>query len=227
MNVSPGTLVPPALVLAVAGWSCWSIFGATTAPAPAAKPKPAEGVAKLLEPEFGKSAERDPFALPGEAEAEARGAKVTTSGKPAETPESEGRKLMAGAVARLAAKIAEERAAEVKRAAARERLAHLPLSATSVHADRRVALIGGRAYVEGETIDGTDPAIGPVILAEVRPREVTVRSSAGPVLVKFSESSPSGRAASALAPAPAAQAAKKAKKPRQATGVVTLKGKKR
>ena len=65
MNISPGTIVPPAVVLAVAGWSCWTILGA--APAPAAKPKAAESAVALLVPELGASTGRDPFRAAGRA----------------------------------------------------------------------------------------------------------------------------------------------------------------
>jgi hypothetical protein len=223
MNVSPGTVVPPALVLAMAGWSCWSIFGATAAPAAAAKPKPAESVAALLEPALGTLAERDPFAMPGEREPEAKAALTGAKGKPSEAPEAQGRRLLTAASKRLAAHLTAVRAAEAKRAEARERLTHLPLSATSIHPDRRVAIIGGRAYAEGETIDGTERSIGPVILAEVRPREVTVHSSVGPVEVRFTENLTRSSAPHSAAPTPKAGQ----RRSRQATGVVTIRGKTR
>ncbi len=223
MNVSAGTIVPPALVLAVAGWSSWTIFGAAASPPAAAKPKAAESVAALLSPEFGTPAERDPFALPGEREPAARAAPAVAV-RPTESPEAKGRRFLDLVNKKLAARLAATRAAEAKRAAARERLAQLPLSATSVHADRRVAMIGGRAYVEGETIDGTEPSIGPVVLAQIRPREVTVRSSVGPVAVRFTEASL--RSTSSSPPPPAAKAGA-ARRPRATGGVVTMRGKSR
>jgi hypothetical protein len=220
MSISAGSVVPPAVVLAVAGWSCWTIVEAS-APPPA-KPKPVESAAGLLEPELGTPTERDPFALPGEPELEmAKGVTAKGAAKAPESPAARLRRLMADLNARLLA----VRAAEARRAASRDRLAHLPLAATSIHGDRRTAIIAGRAYAQGETIEGTDPALGPVVLAEVRPRDVLLRSSAGEVTVGFPETS--GRSAFASRrPATAAPAAA-AKRPRAAGGTVTLRGKAR
>ncbi len=218
MSISAGSVVPPAVVLAVAGWSCWTILEASTPSA--AKPKPAESVAGLLEPELGELTGRDPFALPGEPEPEPEGVAAKGKAEARETPAARLRRMMADVNARLLA----ARAAEAKRAASRDRLAHLPLSATSIHGDRRTAIIGGRVYAQGETIAGTDQALGPVVLAEVRPADVLLRCSVGEVEVKFPESS--SRSAHASRHAAAAPAAK-ARRPRATGGVVTLRGKAR
>ena len=216
MNISAGSIVPPAVVLAVAGWSCWTILGAAPPP-PAAKPKPAASAAALLEPDLGAEAPRDPFMVPGEPPPTAKGA---AAAKPAEGPEAKLRRLLAAGIARLAA----ARAAEAKKAAAREKLTHMALSGTSIHGDRRTAIIGGRAYSEGEAIEGTEPSLGPVILAEVRAKEVTLRSAAGPVAVKFADTS--AHSASA-APTPPPQAAAAARRPRSNGGARTIRGKAR
>jgi hypothetical protein len=204
MNISAGTVVPPALVLAVAGWSCWGIVGATAAKP---KPKPAEGVAKLLEFEPVPPARHDPFENPAELEPP-RPKEARAEAKPIEGPWSVARRRMAELSARLAA----ARAAEAKRRATLATLSRLPLSATSVHAERRTAMLAGRVYVEGETIEGTDPALGPVVLAEVHPRDVLLRSTVGTVAVAFADGS--DRAASARRPARPATGAEKARKPR-------------
>jgi hypothetical protein len=216
MSISAGSVLPPAVVLAVAGWSCWTIVEAS-APPPA-RPKPVESAAGLLEPEFGPPTERDPFALPGEPEPEmAKG----VAAKAPESPAARLRRLMADLNARLLA----VRAAEARRAATRDRLAHLPLTATSIHGDRRTAMIAGRVYVQGEAIEGTDPALGAVVLAEVRPGDILLRSSAGDVEVRFAESSARSTLASRRpAAAPPAAAARR---PRPAGGAVTLRGKAR
>jgi hypothetical protein len=223
MNISPGMVVPPALVLAVSGWSCWTIVGASTAPAAAAKPKPAEGAGDALEADLGPPTPRDPFSLPGEAEAAAMASKPGAAAKPAEPPEAKVRRALADLNKKLAARLAAVRAAEAKRAAARERIAKLPLTATSIQGRRRAAIIGGRAYAEGETLEGTDASLGPVVLGEVRAREVTLRSSAGPVAVKFAETT----AHSPSAPAPSPRASSKPARPRVTGGVVTIRGKAR
>jgi hypothetical protein len=205
MSISAKTVVPPAVVLAVAGWSCWTVVEAS-APPPA-KPKPLESAAGLLEPELGTPTERDPFALPGEPEPETKGGAAKGKAEVVESPAARLRRLMADINARLLA----VRAAEARRAASRDRLAHLPLAATSIHGDRRTAMIAGRVYAQGETIEGTDPALGPVVLAEVRPRDVLLRSAAGDVEVKFPEGSARSAFASRhVAPVPAA-AAKRAR----------------
>jgi hypothetical protein len=128
-------------------------------------------------------------------------------------------------MADLSARLLAARAAEARRAATRDRLAHLPLTATSIHGDRRTAMIAGRVYAQGEPIEGTDPVLGPVVLAEVRTRDVLLRSSAGDVEVKFPESSARSAFASRR-PAAAAPAAA-AKRSRPAGGAVTLRGKAR
>lgn len=217
MNISAGTIVPPSVVLAVAGWSCWTILGAATPPA--AKPKPVESASALLVPELGAATERDPFMLPGEPEPVAKG--VGGPAKPVETPAARLRRMMA----ELNARLASARAAEAKKAAARERLAQMPLAATSVHRDRRTAIIGGRAYAEGETIEGTDASLGAVVLAEVRAKEATLRSSAGLVTVKFADTS--ARSSSAPPPPPAAAADAAPRRSRAAGASRSIRGKAR
>ncbi len=221
MSISAGSVVPPAVVLAVAGWSCWTIVEAS-APPPA-KPKPVESAAGLLEPELGTRTERDPFALPGEPEPESKAVAANGKGKAeaVESPAARLRRLVADLNARLLA----VRAAEARRAASRDRLAHLPLAATSIHGDRRTAIIAGRVYAQGEAIEGTDPALGPVVLAEVRPRDILLRSAVGEVVVGFPETSVRSAFASRR-PASAAPAAS-ARRPRAAGGVVTARGKAR
>lgn len=232
MSVSPGTIVPPAVVLAVAGWACWSALGPATAQKP--KPKPIESAAALLSPEFGATAGRDPFALPGESEPVARAAVAGPArGKDESRPESPLQARFRQLLTDLGTRLAAARDAETKRAEAREALSRLPLAATSIHGGRRAAIIDGRAYVEGEAIEGTDPELGPVILAEVRAREVVVRSAAGPVVVRFADGAShlaSARSASAPpGPAEAPPAAKDArpKRGRPSSGVVTVRGKTR
>jgi hypothetical protein len=221
MSISAGSVVPPAVVLAVAGWSCWTIVEAS-APPPA-KPKPLESAAGLLDPEFGTLTERDPFALPGEPEPEAKGVAAKAKGKAevVESPAARLRRLLTDLNARLLA----ARAAEARRAASRDRLAHLPLAATSVHAHRPTAIIAGRVYAQGETLEGTDPALGPVVLAEVRPRDVLLRSSVGEVVVGFPETSARSAFASRRPAAAAPAAAAKRSKP--AGGAATVRGKAR
>lgn len=221
MSISAGSVVPPAVVLAVAGWSCWAIVEASASPP--AKPKPVESAVGLLEPELGTLTERDPFALPGEPEPEAKAVAANGKGKveKVESPAEKLRRLVADLNRRLLA----VRAAEARCAASRDRLAHLPLAATSIHADRPTAIIAGRVYAQGETIEGTDPALGPVVLAEVRPRDVLLRTSIGDVTVSFPETSVRSAFASRR-PASAAPAAA-TRRPRAAGGVVTLRGKAR
>ena len=127
-------------------------------------------------------------------------------------------------LADLTARLAAARAAAAKRIAAREKLARLPLAATSVHGDRRTAIIGGRAYSEGEAIEGTDASLGPVVLASVRAKEVTLRSSVGAVAVKFADTSAHS---SSAPPSPPPAVAGGSKRPRSSGGSRTIRGKAR
>jgi hypothetical protein len=222
MNISLGTIIPPSAVLAVAGWSCWTIVGASVPPP--AKPKPVESAAGLLEPELGTLAERDPFALPGEPEPDVKKAGAAAA-KPEESTAAKLRRMMADVNKRLLAVRAAEAKKAAERAAARDRLAHIPLAATSIHGDRRTAILAGHVYAQGETLHGTEATLGPVVLADVRPDGVTLHAAAaGNVAVEFPETS-AKRTTHAAAHVTATP--RKSRRPQSKGGVVTLRGKAR
>jgi hypothetical protein len=205
MKISPVAVLPTTCVAAVVTWACWSLAFPADEPPPT-KVKVAEIEAKHLTPDLGIARKRDPFLLPGEVAPEMRKA---ANGQKVETFLERMRRLYKQSVARvappkdlketlaleaLAAKKARD--AEDRDTKARTTLAALKLAATSVHDGRGVAIIGGRAYAEGDTLEAIDPTIGPVVLAEVRPGEVTLRSPSVQLALRFPDtSSPSTGAA--------------------------------
>jgi hypothetical protein len=204
----------------VAGWSCWAVV--EVAAPPAAKPKPVESAAGLLEPKLGATTDRDPFALPGEPEPEVK--KTGAAAKPVESPTVKLRRMMAEMKARLLAVRAAEAKKAAAQAAARERLAHIPLMATSIHGDRRTAILAGHAYAQGETLQGTEASLGPVVLADVRTDGVTLHSAtAGEVAVGFPDTS-SKRSTHSVVHVPTKT---KARRPQSKGGAVTVRGKTR
>ena len=188
MNISAGTVVPPAVVLAVAGWSCWTILGASARPrrreAEAARERRGAARARAGDADRARPVRAAGRARAGGQGGRGRGRAKAARGAPGgEAPPPAGRP-------RSSRLLAAARAAEAKRAASAAtgsptcRWRRPRSTATAA-----TAIIGGRAYVEGETIEGTEPALGPVVLAEVRPADVTapLRRS-GAVVVRFPRS---------------------------------------
>ena len=200
MKFSAGTTIPIGMALGVAGWACWSHLGDGPAPA-VAREKPPVLADALLAPDLGAPSGRDPFRLPGDP---APSPPKPTAVAGVEGPGSaEGlltkvRRLMALAASKSSPdKTAGEAAARAE--AMRGALGRLALGATSVLGDRRIAIIAGRSYDEGEALEGTDPALGAVVLAEVRRDGVTLQSGGTTVALGFP--APSARS-SGRGPAP-------------------------
>ncbi len=216
MNIQIGLVAPTALVVATAGWACWSQLGA-----PVSEPtkKPDEVARVNLEPDFGAPPGRDPFRLlVGELD-EAHG--------PAARAVKTGPSLWQRIRQAVAAMPRPAHAADPHDAAkAADALARLPLAATSIHNGKQHAVIAGRAYTVGERVDapGVDPRHGPVVLAEVRADGVLLAHRGETFAVKF----PHATAAS-QPPGPMMKGVSKAKKakPKSTGGVIHVTGKPR
>jgi hypothetical protein len=188
MKISPVAVIPTTCVAAVVAWACWSLAFPPDEPPPT-KVKVVEIEAKHLSPDLGMPRKRDPFLLPGQPPPELR--------KAAGSPKPEGfvdrmRRLYKQAIDKAGPPkdVRDTREAQdLDEAKARTTLAKLRLGATSVHDGRGVAIIGGRAYAAGDTLEAIDPKLGPVVLSEVRPGEVTLRWRAMQVALRFPETS--------------------------------------
>ncbi len=220
MNISMGFAAPMGVLAAVVGGACWSHVGAE-APAPPRMKAEAFPEA-LLTPVLGVESPRDPFRLPGAAEPAKP--KPSRNTKPSESLLARIRRALARPVSKSVAVIG--RAVDDKRAATRAALKNLPLAGTSVGLDRSVAILAGQVYAEGETIAGLDASHGHVVLAQVRPAEVVLRSAAGDVVVGFPGHG-TASASSAVRPnakPPAAAAKRPASRKKAATTTPTMKG---
>ena len=129
-------------------WSCWSILGAT-APRPGGEAEAVDVAAAGAGPGQRPSTTRSrcPQPEPGQGRRGDRG-----------RPPSRRRRKGAAAGARRSGEARSRPAAEARRPRPEPR----PAADGDLGPRRpRVAMIGGRAYVEGETIDGTDPGDRP------------------------------------------------------------------
>jgi hypothetical protein len=173
MNASAAMMAPSLIVLAVAGWVCWSHLDVAEPPAPA-KVKLEPIAASQLSPDLEPLGARNPFLLPSRVAAVKAAAGTQALNHPLANPAKEAK---------------EAREAEDKLAKARTALKALALGGTSVGGDRKVAILAGRAYAEGDAIEGIDQMLGPVVLSEVRVTEVILNCPAGLVTVTFPDAS--------------------------------------
>jgi hypothetical protein len=188
MKISPVAVIPTTCVAAVVAWACWSLAFPADEPPPT-KVKVTAIEAKQLSPNLGIARKRDPFRLPSEPPPELR--KAANGQKPEGFVERM-RRLLRESIAKAAppkdvrdAREAEDRDEEKVRTT----LAGLRLAATSVQDGRGVAIIGGRTYATGDSLEAIDPKLGPVLLSEVRPGEVTLRWRSSQVALRFPETS--------------------------------------
>jgi hypothetical protein len=184
MNASAGMMMAPSLiVLGVVGWACWSHLDVADPAAPA-KVKFEPIVASQPSLELRIAGARNPFLLPSRVAA----VKAAAATKGARSRSWGDRwKQLTQALNRPGASPA--KAAEDQHAKARTVLQKLALGGTSVGGDRKVAILAGRAYAEGDAIEGIDRALGQVVLSEVRATEVILNCPAGLVTVTFPDAS--------------------------------------
>jgi hypothetical protein len=187
MNASTAMMAPSLFVLAMAGWACWSHLDVAAPPTPV-KGKFEPIRASLLSPDPGTSGGRNPFLLPSRVAA-AKAAETKATVTKAAKPRWWEAWLKPLSLASNRPVPNPAKAAEDKLAKARTALRRLELGGTSVGGDRKVAILSGRAYAEGDAIEGIDRAIGPVVLTEIRVTEVILNCSAGLVTVTFPDAS--------------------------------------
>jgi hypothetical protein len=207
MRTTVASVVSWVVLIAVVGWAGWPYLESAGSSA-GSKIRVAEVAVAQLAGATGLVPARDPFQAFGEVAAgQSTPAPLTTASPAAEVPGSE---LAAGALDRPGrpSDPAQDPTDSSRRGEAEIRAnltGQVALSATSIRGERRMAVLNGRTYAEGETIKGiTGP--GPVILAAVRPMSVRLRSGGTTVDVAFSRASAATRPPPAVAtpsPSPA------------------------
>jgi hypothetical protein len=228
MRISAGTVIPPLLLSSVVAWSAWPSWGSRSSALPA-KPKVPEIRPALLTKAEDLRREVDPFRLPVATpakEPDRAQSKAPTSastqprGVPASRLPNSGPQTGATKVARKLnffdrlSDLAEWARGQAEAAIRSQAVAQasLPgqvaLSATSIRGKRRVAVINGRVYAEGDPLGGIT-APSSVILSAVRPASVQLRSGLATVEIAFSATSRStGQAPPRAAQTPAPRASK-------------------
>lgn len=229
MKNSRAYAAPAAVLSGIVGWLTWS-YADAPAKTSDAKVKITPIEAALLSPALGKAAPRDPFVIASEAEVE----KAAEKPKPppvAEKPKPEAPdgKVAGKAPAPAAAgpmagmfgdqlkplldnlqklkATGDEMNERAKQAlSTRAAIAQgVRLSATSLGANCRLAMLNDRLYAEGDTITVPESVPGPIVLTRVRQRSVSLRYPGGTIVLSFpSTGSGEGRARPAVvAAAPA------------------------
>ena len=172
-----GTIVPSMIVLAAVGWAVWPYLESPGL-SPTSKTRDVEVSSALLAWVAGRTPDRDPFRSPSVPAA------VGSTRAPRPGP---GEKVPK---AGLANTMLEARRAEVDvRATLPGKVA---LSATSIHGTRRMAVLNGRVYAEGESVQGID-APNPVVLAAIHPASVRLCYGGESVAIAFSAASAATR----------------------------------
>lgn len=226
MRISAGAVIPPLLLSSIVGWSVWPYWGPRSSNPPA-KLKVREISASLLTKVANHSPDLDPFRMPilapvkdldrTSSKAPVSGTALTGStprnpnvAPPATPPKVASKITPLDRLKTLVTWVQVQAEAAVRSQAMAQ--ASLPgqvaLSATSLGGKRRMAVINGLIYVEGDSLRGiTAPST--VILSAVRPASVQLRSGVATVDIAFSSSSKStGQAPAIVAPKPPPRASK-------------------
>jgi hypothetical protein len=179
MSERIGKIAPTAIVAAVLAYLCWPYFN-ESAEAPQQKKENKLPVISqaLLSPPAEPVPERDPFKQPGD-------------------------KKWSAALAAQAAK---------KPAAARalpdaNPLGSQVLGATYIRGDRRLALISGQIYAEGEQLKGQSLSASPLTVARICPDKVLLRRDGETLELKYT--TPPPRSADGSAPTKAGSSTSK------------------
>jgi len=186
-------MAPTLVVLAVVGYCCWTDG---EEPTPGAKAKATAGKPTLtpamLSPAAAPVPERDPFhAQSGAPPEDQSGKKVPTAAPVASGPSTAAipdlNRLVKGLV----------------------------LQATFVRGNRRVALIDGNLYAEGDAVRPSKALATPFMVAQVLPHKVVLRQAAQTVELKYPDSAAKANSPPSREPANASGKAN-AKAPGQA-----------
>lgn len=178
MSVQLGKVTPIGLLVGVVAYCCWPYLAAPAAGAADGAGKLPEVTAAMLTPVPAPAAKRDPF-----RPADGAGMAVTArQPAPTMTP-----------VAKRADPVPDK-------APPRSRLR---LNATYLHGGRRLALIDGSVYAEGETLKPASPAAVPLVVERIEAHQVVLRGLGQPLELRYADQpSAAGPLAQARAAAP-------------------------
>ena len=158
-----GKVTPIALLLGMVGYCCWPyLAGLGIGTAAEGRGKLPEVTAAMLRPALGAPAARDPFALP-------QAARAAVTAKPLAGP---------------AVKAADTGADTAKL------LGRLALHATYIHGQRRVAVINGEVYAEGEPLRADGATAAPFVVGSICPHKVLLRHLDETVELCYSDKNP-------------------------------------
>lgn len=170
-------MAPTAVVIGVVGYCCWPYLGGSTvAPVEAASKLP-EISAALLSPTIEPAPDRDPFGATRQAQMDvpegdtAANATVGPHGTAARTGPSSTLGSVPGATpgASGTAPAGQGSGPTKDKTIA---LSGLALNATCIQGDRRIAVINGRQYAQGESLSVSNFTTEPYIVTEIQPYKV-------------------------------------------------------
>lgn len=164
MAVAIKKMVPTLTMVGLVGYCCWPYLGRPTPEAARDNPKPPEVARTLLAPTLAPVPQRDPFGMTAPTPA-----KESPSTKP---PPS-----------------ANPPAAAIARADLTSLLSGLTLNATLIRGSRRVALINGRSYAEGDKLTGSGSTTSACVVARVYPDKVVLDRQGQTVELKYANTS--------------------------------------
>jgi hypothetical protein len=193
------TVAPTLIVLSTMGWLLQPYLGTPEAP-DIPKVTTLEVAESLLSPALGPLPARNPFQLadeiaeqgpparsPASSAAKGQGTPISSTTKGGITPAAKPPEGLLHRLRRLAESV-RRRVEEARQAEAALRTkveGKVKLSATSIQGNRRIAILNGRIYAEGEAVDLATGSAGSIHLAEVRPASVMLRSAGARVEVSF------------------------------------------
>jgi len=179
MSAQLGKVTPIALLIGVVGYCCWPYLAAQEAgPAAEGAGKLPEVTAGMLHPVPAAAAGRDPFRSAERVRAPATAKRPASSAAQAAktpAPEADTPQLLGG----------------------------LRLYATYIRGERRLALIDGSVYAEGEPVKGARAMAAPFVVVRVDPDKVLLRRLGQTVELRYA-ARPAAAGSSAQARAAAA-----------------------
>jgi hypothetical protein len=171
-------MAPTAVVICAVGYCCWPYMGGSTAtPAEAPNRLPAISAA-LLSPAIEPAPERDPFGGTSQAQMDDDESEDDEPAKAAAVPA--GRQVVQhGTAPRTVPDSAPEASGTAPAGKGpgptkdkANALSGLALNATYIQGDRRIAVINGRPYAQGESLSISNSTSDPYIVAQIHPYKV-------------------------------------------------------
>jgi hypothetical protein len=162
-------IAPTAVVICAVGYCCWPYMGGSTATPAEAPNKLPEISAALLSPAIEPAPDRDPFGATSQAQMDtpeddkpAKAAVGQHGAAPRTGPDS-----ASGAGGTAPAGKGHDPTKDLANA-----LSGLALNATYIQGDRRIAVINGRPYAQGESLSVSNSTSDPYIVAQIHPYKV-------------------------------------------------------